>query len=44
VESGVLDVSFFEQKVFKFDDVLEAVEFSASRENRGLAYLVLLEI
>jgi alcohol dehydrogenase len=44
VESGVLDLSAFEQKVFKFEDVLEAVEVSASGENRGWLYSVVMEM
>jgi alcohol dehydrogenase len=43
VEAGLLDLNAFDEKMFKMDDVLEAVEFSASKENRGWLYQVVLE-
>ena len=43
VEAGLLDLTAFKEKSFKLDNVLEAVEFSASKENRGWLYSVVLE-
>jgi alcohol dehydrogenase len=44
VESRVLDLNVFEQRVFNFEDVVDAVEFSASKENRGWLFSVVLEM
>jgi alcohol dehydrogenase len=43
VEAGLLDLNVFDEKPFKLDDVLEAVEFAASKENRGWLYQTVLE-
>jgi alcohol dehydrogenase len=42
-EAGLLDLDVFEEKSFKLGDVAEAVEFSASQENRGWLYSTVLE-
>jgi len=34
-EAGLLDLNVFDKKKFNLDDLLEAVEFAASKENRG---------
>jgi alcohol dehydrogenase len=43
IDAGLLDLSLFEQKTFKLEDVTEAVEFSASKENRGWLYTTVVE-
>jgi alcohol dehydrogenase len=43
IEGGLLDLTAFEEKAFKLDDVLEAVEYSASKENRGWLSSTVLE-
>lgn len=43
IEAGLFDLSAFEHKSYKLDDIHEAIEFSASKENRGWLYSVVLE-
>ena len=35
VQAGLLDLDAFEERTYKLDNVLDAVEFAASKENRG---------
>jgi alcohol dehydrogenase len=42
-EAGLLDLDVFEEKSFKLEDVGEAVELSASQENRGWLFSSVLE-
>lgn len=44
VQGGLLDLDVFEEKTFKLDQVLDAVEYAASNENRGWLYCPVLEI
>jgi alcohol dehydrogenase len=43
VQAGLLDLDAFEEKSFKLDSVLDAVEFAASKENRGWLSSTVLE-
>jgi alcohol dehydrogenase len=44
VQGGLLDLDIFEEKTFKLDEILEAVEYAASEDNRGWLYSTVLEI
>ena len=42
-EVGLVDLNVFDEKRFKLENVLEALDFSASKENRRWLYQVILE-
>lgn len=44
IQGGLLDLDVFEQKAFKLDQILDGVEYAASKENRGWLYSTVLEI
>jgi alcohol dehydrogenase len=44
VQGGLLDLDIFEEKTFKLDEILDAVKYAASEDNRGWLYSTVLEI
>jgi alcohol dehydrogenase len=43
IEAGLLDLNAFEEKAFKIGDVLEAVEYSASKGSKAFMFSTVLE-
>lgn len=43
VQAGLLDLDAFEERTYKLDNILDAVEFAASKENRGWLFSTVLE-